>query len=137
MKRILALLSAFVLTLSLSGCSKGGSETIFDAIKLSSTAKMEFPDGSFMYVDSEISSISSFADLELMAAPLEPADEESDWLYRIIFNPSEKVPDADEIMVSFHSKYVQIDTEFYLTTEGVEFESILEWAESKFDYFMG
>lgn len=87
--------------------------------------------------DSEISSISSFADLELMAAPLEPADEESDWLYRIIFNPSEKVPDADEIMVSFHSKYVQIDTEFYLTTEGVEFESILEWAESKFDYFMG
>lgn len=90
-----------------------------------------------MYVDSEISSISSFADLELMAAPLEPADEESDWLYRIIFNPSEKVPDADEIMVLFHSKYVQIDTEFYLTTEGVEFESILEWAESKFDYFMG
>ena len=56
MKKILALLSAFVLTLSLSGCSKGGSETIFDAIKLSSTAKMELPDGSFMYVDSKISS---------------------------------------------------------------------------------
>ena len=137
MKRILALLSAFVLTLSLSGCSKGDNETIFDAIKRSPAAKMERPDGSFMYVDSEISSISSFADLELMAAPLEPADEESDWLYRIIFNPSEKVPDVDEIMVSFHSKYVQIDTEFYLTTEGVEFESILEWAESKFDYYMG
>lgn len=56
MKRILALLSAFVLTLPLSGCFKGGRETIFNAINLSSAAKMELPDGSFMYVDSEISS---------------------------------------------------------------------------------
>lgn len=97
---------------------------------------MELPDGSSVYVDSEIDSIRSFADLDLMASPLEPADNESDWLYRIIFNPSEKVSDANEIIVSFHEKYVQIDSEYYQTPEGVEFESILQWAESKFDYFI-
>lgn len=136
MKRILALLSVSVLALSLFGCSKSDSETVFDAIRRSQAAKLELPDGSFTYVDREIGVLSSFADLELMAAPLEPADEESDWLYRIIFNPSEKVTDAGEIVVSFHSKYVQIDTEFYLPTEGVEFDSVLEWAGSQFDYFM-
>ena len=120
MKRVLTLVLVLVLSLSLFGCFKGSSESIFDTIRLSSAAKMELPDGSFTYVDSEISSVSSFADLELMAAPLEPADNESDWLYRIIFNPSEKVANADEIVVSFHSKYVQIGIEYYLTTEGVQ-----------------
>ena len=136
MKRILTLVLVLVLSLSLFGWSKGSGESIFDTIRLSLAAKTELPDGSFTYVDSEISSVSSFADLELMAAPLEPADNESDWLYRIIFNPSEKVTNADEIVVSFHSKYVQIGIEYYLTTEGVEFDSVLEWAKSKFNYFI-
>lgn len=60
----------------------------------------------------------------------------SDWLYRIVFNPADKVTGADEIVVSFHEKYVQIDSEYYLTSANVEFESVLQWAESKFDYFM-
>ena len=97
---------------------------------------MELPDGSSIYVDSEIASIRSFADLDLMESSLEPADNENDWLYRIVFNPSEKVKNADEIIVSFHEKYVQIDSEYYITPEDVEFESVLQWAESKFDYFI-
>ena len=137
MKRILTLLFALILTIALFfGWPKGGSETIFDTIKHSPAARMELPDGSFAYMDSEISSIYSFADLELMQAPMEPADKESDWLYRIIFNPSEKVTDANEVVVSFHIKYVQINHEFYLTAEGVEFDRVLEWARSKFDYFI-
>ena len=35
---------------------------------------MELPDGSSVYVDSEIDLLRSFADLELMVDPLEPAD---------------------------------------------------------------
>lgn len=136
MKRIFILLIALTLAFSLIGCSKHSNETVFDAIKLSPAAKIELPDGSSAYVDSEIDSIRSFADLELMEASLKPADNESDWLYRIIFNPSEKVKNTDEIIVSFHEKYIQINSEYYLTAEGVPFDGVLEWAESKFDYFI-
>lgn len=136
MKKLFTMLIVFALAFSMTGCSKNNDKTVLDIIKISPAALMELPDGSSVYVDSEIDSIRSFADLDLMASPLEPADNESDWLYRIIFNPSEKVSDANEIIVSFHEKYVQVDSEYYLTPEGVEFESILQWAESKFDYFI-
>ena len=66
----------------------------------------------------------------------EPADSESDWLYRVIFNPNDKVTNVDKIIVSFHEKYVQIDSEYYLPPEGVEFESILRLIEYKFDDFI-
>lgn len=136
MKKLFILLIVFALAFSITGCSESNDKTVLDMIKSSPAAIMELPDGSSVYVDSEIDSIRSFVDLDLMASPLEPADRESDWLYRIIFNPSEKVLDANEIIVSFHEKYVQIDAEYYLTSEGVDFESILQWAESKFDYFI-
>lgn len=136
MKRIVAFLFASLMILFLVACSSSKEKTVLDLMKESPVAKMELPDGSNAYVDSEITSLHSFADLELVAAPLEPADNEDDWLYRIVFNPSEKVKNVDEISVSFHQDYVQIDTEFYLPQDGVEFESILEWAESKFDYFL-
>ena len=136
MKKLFILLIVFALAFSITGCSESNDKTVLDMIKSSPAAIMELPDGSSVSVDSEIDSIRSFVDLDLMASPLEPADRESDWLYRIIFNPSEKVLDANEIIVSFHEKYVQIDAEYYLTSEGVDFESILQWAESKFDYFI-
>ena len=130
------MLIALSLAFSITGCTKNNDKTVLDIIKASPAAAMEMPDGSSVYVDSEIDSIRSFADLDLMAAPLEPADSEIDWLYRIVFNPNDKVANADEIIVSFHEKYVQIDSEYYLTPEEVEFESILQWAESKFGYFI-
>ena len=136
MKRIFILLIVLTLAFSLMGCSKHSNDTVFDVIKFSPAAKIELPDGSAAYIDGEIASIRSFADLELMVTPLVPDDNESDWLYRIVFNPSEKVTNADEIIVSFHEKYIQINSEYYLTAEGVSFDSVLEWAESKFDYFI-
>lgn len=136
MKRLFIMLIVFAVAFSITGCSKDSDKTVLDAIKVSPAATMELPDGSSVYVDGEIDSIRSFADLDLMESPLEPADSENDWLYRIVFNPSEKVKNADEIIVSFYEKYVQIDSEYYITPEGVEFESVLRWAESKFDYFI-
>ena len=97
---------------------------------------MELPEESSIYVDSEIASLRSFADLNIQESPLEPADSEDDWLYRIVFNPSEKVTGSDEITVSFHKDYVQIDNEYYLPSDGVSYDSILEWAEGKFGYFL-
>lgn len=136
MKRILILLITLTLAFSLIGCSKQSDETVFDKIRNSATAKLELPNDSSVYVDGEIASLRSFADLDLIETPLEPADNESDWIYRIIFNPSDKVKNTDEIIVSFHEEYIQIDSEYYLTAEGLEFDSVLEWASSKFDYFI-
>lgn len=135
MKKAAALMLASLMIISLAACSGPKGKTVFDLIKESPVAKMELPDGSNTYVDGEIASLRSFADLALMAAPLEPADTEDDWLYRIVFNPSEKVENANEITVSFHQDYVQIGSEFYLPQDGVEFRSVLEWAQSKFDSF--
>ena len=125
-----------MIVISLTACSSNSEKTVFDKIKESPAAKIELSEGASTYVDSEIASLRSFADLEIQASPLEPADSEDDWLYRIVFNPSEKVTGTDEIIVSFHKDYLQINTEYYLPADGVSYESILEWAEGKFDYFL-
>lgn len=49
--------------------------------------------------------------MEMHVATVEPADEEDDWIYRMTFNPSEKVSGSEEIIVSFYETYVQINSE--------------------------
>ena len=134
--RMLAGLLTAVMVVVLVACSSSNEKTAFDRIKESPVAKMELTEGSSCYVDSEIASLRSFADLRMQSSPLEPADSEDDWLYRIVFNPSEKVTGTDEIIVSFHKDYVQINEEYHLPVDGVSYDSILEWAEGKFDYFL-
>ncbi|MBQ6222654.1 MAG: hypothetical protein IJJ44_08590 [Solobacterium sp.] len=131
---IFALIS--VLITALAACTSNEKKSVFDMIRESPVAKLLLPDGSKTIVDSEISSLHSFADLNIQQSTMEPADKEEDWLYRIIWNPSEKVKGAEEIIVSFHEDYVQINTEYYLPEKDVSYQSILEWAESKFTYFM-
>lgn len=133
MKKFLAVLLAFALVLG--GCSKDDGKTVWEEIKLSPAAKLELPDGPCAYVDSEIDLVRSFADLELVEVQV-ATDGESGWLYRISFNPSDRVLNVDEIVVSFYKGYVQVGEEYYTAPEGVEFESVLQWAESKFDYFV-
>ena len=131
---IFALIS--VLITALAACTSNEKKSVFDMIRESPVAKLLLPDGSKTIVDSEISSLHSFADLNIQQSTMEPADKEEDWLYRIIWNPSEKVKGAEEIIVSFHEDYVQINTEYYLPEKDVSYQSILEWAEGKFAYFM-
>ena len=84
---------AAVMVIALSACSSGKEKTVFEKIKESPAARLELPDGSGTIVDSEIQSLRSFADLNIQSSPLEPADSEEDWLYRIVFNKiSEKSP---------------------------------------------
>ena len=135
MKRITIAVLVCMLAAALTGCTGTKEKDVSERIRESAAAKLIRPDGSEMYVDGEISLLRSFADLRLKASPVEPADQEGDWLYRIIFDPAEKVTGTDEIQVSFHREYVQIDTEYYLPEEGVSSQSILDWAEGKFEYF--
>lgn len=137
MKRrvMVAVVAVFVIGIMLCGCSGKSENLIMDEIGNSATARLETANGESMYVDSEIDVLKSFTGLEIQPAPMEPADDESEWIYRIVFNPSEKVSGSTEIIVSFHENYVQIGSEYYLPKNGVEYSSILEWAESKMDYF--
>lgn len=135
MKRLISFLLCLLVFL-LAGCSKSEEVSVLEQIRNSPMARMELPDGTTTYVDSEITSLQSFSDLSIMMAPLEPADNENDWLYRIVFNPSEKVQNTAEIVVSFHEQYLQIGNEYYSAETGVSFDEILQWAKLKFDTFM-
>lgn len=136
MKKVYVLMSSIlIISLLLCGCSDKAESIDMGMIRSAPCAKLETADGQIVYVDSEIDTLSSFADMEIHAAPMEPADELDDWIYLITFNPSEKVSGSEEIIVSFHENYVQINSEYYLADESVDFASILDWAESKFDYF--
>ena len=106
-----------------------------DQIRVAVAAKLETPDGEVVYVDSEIASLRNFAELDIQASTMEPADGEADWLYRITFDPAEKVPGGVEVVVAFHGTYVQVNGEYYLPGEGVAYETILAWAAAKFRYF--
>lgn len=143
MKKRIVLALCLLMLLSAAACRKapapgssGHSKPVFDVIRESAAAKLELPDGSGVFVDSEIASLRSFAEFKLQEAPMEPADSEEDWLYRITFNPAEKVKGGDEYVVSFHQDYVQIGAELYLPEDGTDYGEILAWAEGKFDALM-
>ena len=137
MKKTVSILFTILMIVTLNACSasKENDKSVFDQIKESSVAKMESSEGVKVYVWN-MQDIASLSSLQIEEAPLEPADKEEDWLYRITYNPKDKVSNGEEIIVSFHSAYIQIDSEFYLAKQGVGFDGILEWAESKLEYLV-
>ena len=117
----------------------GTKEYTGDMIKISEAvaAKFETADGQSVLVDGEIDLLRSMSELEIQQAPMTPADDPEDWIYRITFNTIEKVPNGEEIVVSVHEKYLQIENEYYLPYGNVDFESILAWFDGKAAYFFG
>ena len=115
----------------------GTKEYTGDMIKISESvaAKFETADGQSVLVDGEIYLLRSMSELDIQQAPMTPADNPEYWVYRITFNPIEKVPNGEEIVVSVHEKYLQIGTEYYLPYGNVDFESILAWFDGKAAYF--
>lgn len=137
MKKTIGLLLAVIMVITVSACSvsKEKEPSAFKKIQESSIALMESSDGVKVYVWN-MQDLASLTSLQIEEAPFEPADKEEDWLYRITYNPKDKVSSGEEIIVSFHSEYIQIGSEFYLANQGVSFENILEWAESKLEYLV-
>ena len=74
---IFALIS--VLITALAACTSNEKKSVFDMIRESPVAKLLLPDGSKTIVDSGISSLHSFADLNIQQSTMEPADKEEDW----------------------------------------------------------
>ena len=110
----------------------GDMQRISEAV----AARFETADGESVVVDSEISLITSLTELEIQAAPMTPADDPEDWIYRITFNPVDKVPNGEEVIVYVHEKYLHIGSEYYLPIADVSFDSILEWFDGKAAYFI-
>ena len=106
-------------------------------IRESVVARLETADGKSVIVDSEIDLLTSLAELEIQEAPMTPADNPEDWIYRITYNPVDKVPDGEEVIVYVHEKYLQIGSEYYLPIGDVSFDSIMEWFDGKAAYFIG
>ena len=117
----------------------GTREYTGDMIKISEAvaAKFETADGRSVLVDGEIDLLRSMSELDIQQAPMTPADDPDDWIYRITFNPVEKVPNDEEIVVLVHEKYLHIENEYYLPYGNVDFESILSWFDGKAAYFFG
>lgn len=135
MRKIIGIILAMMVGVLLFGCAGQGETNEMDTIRNAPIAKLETPDNHVVYVDSEIASLRSFADLEIHEAPPEPGDQEEAWQYRITFNPCEKVSGNREVVVTFHDSYIQINSDFYFANEGVAYQLLLDWAKSKFDYF--
>ena len=137
MKKAITILIAVIAIMALTACSasKEKDQSIFDRIQESSVALMESSNGVKVYVWN-MQDLASLSSLEIEEVPLEPADKEEDWLYRITYNPKDKVSNSEEITVSFHRDYIQIGSEYYLEKQGVDFDDILKWAESKHEYLV-
>ena len=137
MKKAITILITVIMIMVLTACSasKEKERSIFNRIQESSVALMESSDGVKVYVWN-MQDLASLSSLQIEEAPLEPADKEEDWLYRITYNPKDKVSNSEEIIVSFHRDYIQIGSEFYQAKQGVDYDDILEWAKSKHEYLV-
>ena len=137
MKKLISIFLAVIMITALVACStsKEKEKSVFDKMKESPVAVMESSDGTKVYVWNT-GNIASLASLAIEETSLEPADKERDWLYRITYNPKDKLVGGEEIIVSFHNDYIQIGSEFYLPKQDVNYDGILEWAEMKFEYLV-
>ena len=106
---------------------------MFDRIRESPATKLELPDGTAVLVDGEIASLRSFADMRFDEVDL--YYEEDAWLYKIVFNPSEKVQTAQEIPVYFYKTYLKIGNACYHPAKGASYSGVLDWVQGKFEYF--
>ena len=116
----------------------GTHEYTADMFRISEAvaARFETADGKSVVIDSEIALLTPLAELEIQEAPMTPADHPEDWIYRITFNPVDKVPNGEEVIVCVHEKYLKIDAEYYLPIGDVSYDSILEWFDGKAAYFI-
>lgn len=67
---------------------------------------------------------------------IEPSSDifDQEWIYRFTYSPKEKVIDGEEIILLFGSDSMSINGTSYQPEPGVDYSSILEWAEGLYQY---
>lgn len=138
MRRIpftIILLSCIIL-LTLTACNVSETENnVLEEIRSAPVVKLESSeqqDSQPIFVDN-VGTTTSIADMRIQSSTEEFSEE---WLYRFTYNPNEKVIDGHEIVVLFGSTSMEIDGTPYTPEDGVDYDTILEWAEGAYNYYM-
>lgn len=124
----------------LCSCSSSTSDSnkdvdVMDKISSSPAVKLEYSgDDEAIFIDNSLTQIHQLSSLNI-----EPAEGsfEDDWIYRFTYDPEEKVIDGQETVAVFGENSMAIDDRIYVPSDGVEYESILEWAAMTYDYYSG
>lgn len=138
MRRIpfaIILLSCIIL-LSLTACNVSKTENdVLEEIRSAPVVKLESAiqqDSQPFFVDNA-GTTTSIADMRIQSSAEEFSEE---WIYRFTYNPNEKMIDGHEIVVLFGLTSMEIDGTAYIPEDGVEYDTILEWAEGVYNYYM-
>ena len=131
MKKLIALILALVYMVVLSSC-KTDNDTNRKTISNFTIATFEHKDDDgYKLITSEIDSLDTFDSILL-----KPTDAEftGEWIYRIIFNPSEYSKNTEEFVILFGEESVLINGKNYVG-ENVLYSEILNWASEKYEFF--
>ena len=133
--RVCLLLLLPVFFVSLVACHNAESDSdIFEEIRTAPVVKLESAqdtDNGPIFCNNA-GTTASLADMVI-----QPSDEgfDGEWLYRFTYNPAEKVTNGHEIVAAFGETMMEIDGVTYVAGEGVDFSSILEWAEGAYNFY--
>lgn len=129
------LLVCFIL-FSLTSCKTDEAENdVLEEVRSAPVVKLESieqQDSEPILVDN-VGTVASISDMRIQPST-DTFDEE--WLYRFTYNPQEKVIDGHEITVLFGLGSMEIDGTTYTPEAGVEYDTILEWAEGVYNYYI-
>ncbi len=131
MKKLTAIILVLVSLVVLSAC-KTDADTEREAVSEFAVATFEYKnDDGYKLITGEINSLDTFDSLRLKPSETE---FQGDWIYRIIFNPSEYSKNTEEFIILFGEQNISINGKAY-TGDNVPYSKILNWAEEKYKYF--
>lgn len=135
MKRILLAIVGILCVITIVGCSVEPEKDVMEEIYNSVAVKLEWAedDTEPCILTSEILLFKSICDWNI--SPTDSIMNE-DWIYRFTFNPSEICKGTEEIVVEFGQTKISIDGIIYETDDPSAYESALEWAKEKYDYYV-
>ena len=132
---VIIFLSCIIL-LTLAACNASKPENdVLEEIRSAPVVKLESAgqqDSQPIFVDN-VGTTTSIADMRIQNSNSEFSEE---WIYRFTYNPNEKVIDGQEIVVLFGSTSMEIDGTAYIPEDGVEYDTILQWAEGAYNYYV-
>ncbi len=124
-----------LILLTLASCDANQAENaVLEEIRSAPAVKLESAeqqDSNPVFVDNA-GTTASVADMRIQPSA-EAFNEE--WRYRFTYNPQEKVIDGHEITVLFGLTSMEIDGITYVPEDGVEYDTILQWAQGAYDSY--
>lgn len=133
MKKVFTLLVSFLLIVGFMACGKktdGYQDKYAETISESPIWSIEslYPQSDTVYV---YTAFWSFASLQLVKTDTDPGHI----LYKMVFNPPEKVKNAETVTVCVGEKALTVNDEVFGAHDKLEYENILKMVEEKYVYY--